>query len=85
MEDNEKYYLYLTKETGLLLIWFTKNYRFEGTYEQCLKEFKKVQRHNHIWGWWSGLGPFKVMKYSKGNKAGIESIQAERKAAGLSV
>lgn len=81
----ERYYIYLTKETGLLIFWSTNSYKFEGTYEEVLKEFKKVQRHNHLLGWWSGLGPLKVLKYNKTNKAGLQSIQSERRAAGLPV
>lgn len=81
----DRYNIGLTKETGLLIYFSTKTYIFEGTYEEVLKEFKKVQRHNHILGWWSGLGPLKVLKYNKTNKAGLDAIQADRRADGLPV
>lgn len=83
--DTDRYRIYLNKETGLLLFWSSRSYAFEGTYPEILKEFKKVQRHNHILGWWSGLGPLKVMKFSKANKAGLKDIQDDRRAEGLPV
>lgn len=82
---DDKYYIKLNKETGLLIFWSTRQYTFEGTYEQVLKEFNKVQRHNHIWGWWSGLGPLKVRKWSKANKNSIKIIQDIRRKEGLAI
>lgn len=81
----QTYKIGLNKETGVLIAFFSKSYWFEGTYEEVVKEFKKVQRHNHIFGWWSGLGPFKVAKFSKANKKSLAEIQEIRRQQGLPV
>lgn len=85
MDDTTRYEIYLNTATGLIFYWSRKSYRFEGTYQEVLKEFNKVQRHNKIFGWWSGLGPFVTMKCLNANKESLKEVKEARTALGLQV
>lgn len=48
-----QYRLRVIKHTGMLLAWQQSTRQYTGTYEQCMAEYDKAQRHNLLFGWWS--------------------------------
>ena len=49
----KQYHLRIIQHTGMLLAWHQSTRQYVGTYEQCLAEYEKAQRHNLLFGWWS--------------------------------
>jgi hypothetical protein len=74
--DNQEYAIRLNTHTGMLVLWSSKSYNFQGTYEQCVEAYKKAQRHNKLWGWWSGLSPFLNLMAMNKNKKSLAELEA---------
>ncbi len=50
--SEKRYHLRVIQHTGFLLGWHQSTRQVVGTYDHCMAEYAKAQRHNLIFGWW---------------------------------
>ncbi|MGH7157080.1 MAG: hypothetical protein ACREGG_03160 [Candidatus Saccharimonadales bacterium] len=53
LPQTSRYQIKLCTTTGLLAFWIFNRRMFVGTYDECAAEYKKAQKHNLLFGWWS--------------------------------
>lgn len=52
----QRYQLRITKVTSFVVICYRQTVAYTGTFDELAASYKKVLRHNVLFGWWSIFG-----------------------------